>query len=129
MLRELTLLQFRSHRRSHLELDGRPVAIYGPNGAGKTNILEAISLLSPGRGLRRASAEELMRREEAVGWKLRATLSDGSEVDVTRSVTWSSSTGKVATVRDGVVTGRHRGKATVWAKGKGLTASTVVTVR
>ncbi|MCV2878839.1 DNA replication/repair protein RecF [Sedimentimonas flavescens] len=72
MLRELTLLQFRSHRRSHLTFDGRPVAIYGPNGAGKTNILEAISLLSPGRGLRRASAEELMRRAEAVGWKIRA---------------------------------------------------------
>ena len=56
-------------------------------------------------------------------------LSDGSEVDVTKSVIWSSSTEKVATVRDGVVTGRHRGKATVWAKGKGLTASAVVTVR
>lgn len=81
MLRELTLLQFRSHRRSHLELDGRPVAIYGPNGVGKTNILEAISLLSPGRGLRRAGAEELMRREEAVGWKLRATLGDGQEIE------------------------------------------------
>jgi DNA replication and repair protein RecF len=73
MLRELTLLQFRSHRRAHLAFDGRPVAIYGPNGAGKTNILEAISLLSPGRGLRRATADELMRRAEAVGWKIRAT--------------------------------------------------------
>ncbi|MDF2141883.1 DNA replication/repair protein RecF [Paenirhodobacter sp. CAU 1674] len=72
MLRELTLLQFRSHRRAHLVFDGRPVAIYGPNGAGKTNILEAISLLSPGRGLRRATADELMRRAEAVGWKIRA---------------------------------------------------------
>lgn len=74
MLAELTLLQFRSHRRASLALDGRPVAIFGPNGAGKTNILEAISLLSPGRGFRRAGAEELARRAEAVGWKVRARL-------------------------------------------------------
>ncbi len=72
MLSELVLLQFRSHRRSELAFDARPVAIYGPNGAGKTNILEAVSLLSPGRGLRRASGEELMRRAEGVGWKIRA---------------------------------------------------------
>jgi len=76
MLRDLTLLQFRSHRRAQLGFDGRPVALYGPNGAGKTSVLEAVSLLSPGRGLRRAGAEELIRRQEAVGWKIRATLND-----------------------------------------------------
>ena len=48
----LTLSHFRSHRAAHLAFDGRPVAITGPNGAGKTNILEAVSLLSPGRGFR-----------------------------------------------------------------------------
>lgn len=71
---ELTLSHFRSHLRTALAFDGRPVAIYGPNGAGKTNILEAISLLSPGRGLRRAAAEELARRPEALGWKVTATV-------------------------------------------------------
>lgn len=76
MLRDLTLLQFRSHRRAVLAVDARPVALYGPNGAGKTSVLEAVSLLSPGRGLRRASAEELIRRQEQVGWKIRATLSE-----------------------------------------------------
>lgn len=76
MLRDLTLLQFRSHRRAQFALDGRPVALYGPNGAGKTSVIEAVSLLSPGRGLRRAGAEELIRRQEAVGWKIRALLSD-----------------------------------------------------
>lgn len=76
MLRDLTLLQFRSHRRAQFAFDGRPVALYGPNGAGKTSVIEAVSLLSPGRGLRRASAEELIRRQEAVGWKIRALLSD-----------------------------------------------------
>ena len=54
--------------------DGRPVALVGPNGAGKTNILEAVSLLSPGRGLRRAAADDLARRPEAVGWKISARV-------------------------------------------------------
>jgi len=80
MLRDLTLLQFRSHRRATFVFDGRPVALFGPNGAGKTSVIEAVSLLSPGRGLRRASAEELIRRQEAVGWKIRATL-DGYEIE------------------------------------------------
>lgn len=68
----LTLSHFRSHRAARLALDGRPVAISGPNGAGKTNIIEAVSLLSPGRGLRRASADELARKPDAIGWKIRA---------------------------------------------------------
>jgi DNA replication and repair protein RecF len=68
------LSQFRSHRRLMLAADGRPVAIWGPNGAGKTNILEAISLLSPGRGLRRAAPEDLAHRAGGAGWKIRATL-------------------------------------------------------
>jgi DNA replication and repair protein RecF len=70
----LTLSHFRSHKRAVMEFDGRPVAIYGPNGAGKTNVLEAISLLSPGRGLRRGAAEEMVRRPEAIGWKIAALL-------------------------------------------------------
>jgi DNA replication and repair protein RecF len=73
-LTSLTLSHFRSHRRARLELDARPVAIHGPNGAGKTNILEAVSLLSPGRGLRRAAAEEMARQPEALGWKVAAEL-------------------------------------------------------
>ncbi|MGV8988565.1 MAG: DNA replication/repair protein RecF [Cypionkella sp.] len=70
----LTLSHFRSHLAARLEFDGRPVAISGANGAGKTNILEAVSLLSPGRGLRRATTAELARRPEAVGWKVRAEV-------------------------------------------------------
>lgn len=73
-LSELRLSHFRSHRAAHLVLDGRPVAIFGPNGAGKTNILEAISLLSPGRGLRRAGPDEIARQPEAIGWKVGAVL-------------------------------------------------------
>ncbi|AMY68070.1 recombination protein F [Frigidibacter mobilis] len=79
-LTDLTLSHFRSHRRAVLALDGRPVALWGPNGAGKTNVLEAVSLLSPGRGLRRAGAEELARRPEAIGWKVSAVLRAGAAV-------------------------------------------------
>lgn len=75
-LRRLTLSHFRSHRRSDLTLDARPVVLFGPNGAGKTNLIEAVSLLSPGRGLRRAAAEDLSRRPEQLGWRI------GAELDV-----------------------------------------------
>ncbi len=71
---KLTLSHFRSHRLTRLSLDERPVALFGPNGAGKTNVLEAVSLMSPGRGLRRASADELARRPETLGWKVSAVL-------------------------------------------------------
>lgn len=73
-LTSLTLSHFRSHLRADLHLDGRPVGIFGNNGAGKTNVLEAVSLFSPGRGLRRASAAEMTRRPEALGWKLKGVL-------------------------------------------------------
>ncbi len=73
-LTTLTLSHFRSHRAAHLDFDGRPVAIVGANGAGKTNILEAVSMLSPGRGFRRAATDEIARKPEQLGWKIRADL-------------------------------------------------------
>lgn len=92
---DLLLSHFRSHRRTTLAFDGRPVALFGPNGAGKTNVLEAISLLSPGRGLRRAVAEDLSRLPEALGWKVVATIGGhevetGAEPGGSRSVTLDS---------------------------------------
>ena len=50
----LMLSDFRCYERAALEPDPRPVVLTGPNGAGKTNLLEAISFLAPGRGLRQA---------------------------------------------------------------------------
>jgi DNA replication and repair protein RecF len=60
-LRRLSLHDFRSYSRLRLEVDPRPVVLTGPNGAGKTNLLEAISFLSPGRGLRGARLAEADR--------------------------------------------------------------------
>ncbi len=78
VLRQLTLTDFRSYERARLHMDGRPVYLFGPNGAGKTNLLEAISLLSAGRGLRSAPLAEIGRRApgEAVGraWAVAAEI-------------------------------------------------------
>ncbi|EBA17130.1 recombination protein F [Roseobacter sp. SK209-2-6] len=78
-LTSLTLSHFRSHLRAEMHLDGRPVALFGANGAGKTNILEAVSLFSPGRGIRRASAAEMTRRPEGLGWKLKGVLQTSAQ--------------------------------------------------
>jgi len=80
----LTLTDFRSYERADLSLDGRPVWLAGPNGAGKTNLLEAVSFLIPGRGLRGASLAEVGRRlpGEAIGraWAVSAAIiSNGEE--------------------------------------------------
>ncbi len=64
------------------------MALYGDNGAGKTNLIEAVSLLSPGRGLRGAVSEEMARRPEAIGWKVSAAV-PGHEI-----VTWSEGVGR-----------------------------------
>ncbi|MBU4433425.1 MAG: DNA replication/repair protein RecF [Alphaproteobacteria bacterium] len=74
----LTLTDFRSYAHARLETGGRSVYLFGANGAGKTNLLEAISLLSPGKGLRGSSLAEVGRRlpGEAVGraWAVAARV-------------------------------------------------------
>lgn len=85
MIRSLALTDFRSYASASLPVSGGAVVLHGPNGAGKTNLLEAISLLTPGKGLRGATAQEMGRREpgEAVGraWAVMVTLDeDGEEV-------------------------------------------------
>lgn len=75
-LTRLQLAQFRSWPRLSLDLDPRPTAIFGPNGAGKTNILEALSMLAPGRGLRGAAAPDQARQAAGAGWRIRAQTAD-----------------------------------------------------
>lgn len=70
----LRLDDFRSYAGLDMACDAMLVALCGPNGAGKTNILEAISLLSPGRGLRRAQGASLPRKGGAGGFAVLADL-------------------------------------------------------
>jgi DNA replication and repair protein RecF len=69
----LTLTDFRNHARLSQTFDARPVVLTGPNGAGKTNLIEAISLLAPGQGLRRAPYPEIARRG-ADAWAVAARV-------------------------------------------------------
>ena len=83
----LRLAQFRSWREARLDPpQGASVALIGPNGAGKTNLLEALSLLAPGRGLRGASPEEFARRPERAGWAVealwRAPETEGAQAEL-----------------------------------------------
>ena len=79
----LKLSDFRNYIDLKLTLDARPLVLTGPNGAGKTNILEAISLLSPGRGLRRARLTELARQHGKGGWAIAARVVGAmSEVEI-----------------------------------------------
>lgn len=71
---KLTLTNFRNYAHLSVDLRPGPVVLTGDNGAGKTNLLEAISLLTPGRGLRRASYAEIARENGDGGFALHATL-------------------------------------------------------
>ncbi len=77
----LRLTNFRSYAGAELAVGGAPVVLAGPNGAGKTNLLDAISLLSPGRGLRGAKLGEHVRKGPAAPsealWAVAATVARG----------------------------------------------------
>lgn len=83
----LRLIDFRSYAALDAEFEAGAVALYGPNGAGKTNLLEAISLLSPGRGLRRAKVDLLARVENGTAqpaWGINANLRSDDAEGLTR---------------------------------------------
>jgi len=77
---QLTLTNFRNHKDFRLDLDQSPVVITGSNGAGKTNILEALSLLVPGRGLSRASSSDWQNYNDANPWGVSSVLKS-SEIE------------------------------------------------
>jgi DNA replication and repair protein RecF len=74
LVRRLTLTNFRNYRAATLEPGTRPIVLHGPNGAGKTNLIEAISFLAPGRGLRRATLEEVACNEGDGSWAVAAEV-------------------------------------------------------
>jgi DNA replication and repair protein RecF len=74
-IQRLTLTNFRSYHAAQILLDrAGPVVLTGANGVGKTNLIEAISLLAPGRGLRRATMEELAFAEGDGAWAVSAEI-------------------------------------------------------
>jgi DNA replication and repair protein RecF len=102
-VRRLVLTDFRCYRQVRLAVDARPVVLTGANGAGKTNLLEAISFLAPGRGLRRARLGEIDRRlahAAAEGILPAPTWAVAAEVATPRSVV-QIGTGREATASGG----------------------------
>jgi DNA replication and repair protein RecF len=73
-IHRLTLTHFRNYRAASLQTRGDVVVLVGPNGAGKTNCIEAISFLSPGRGLRRATLEDVADNQGDGSWAVSAEV-------------------------------------------------------
>jgi DNA replication and repair protein RecF len=75
----LSLYHFRCYESFSVSLDSRSVVLTGPNGAGKTNLLESLSFLLPGRGLRRARLSEVKRQASTDPWAISIQLKDEEE--------------------------------------------------
>src|SRR6266566_1437641 len=73
-IRRLSVTNFRSYHGAQIDVGARFVVLTGPNGAGKTNLLEAISFLAPGRGLRRATLEDVAFSEGNGAWAVAADV-------------------------------------------------------
>ena len=96
----LNLTNFRSYAAGEIAVSGTSVVLAGPNGAGKTNVLDAISLLSPGRGLRGAKLAEHTRKgpvaNEETLWAVAATVSrGGTDYEIGTGLTQASSARQV----------------------------------
>jgi DNA replication and repair protein RecF len=74
LVRRLTLTNFRNYHSASLEAGEKTTVLVGPNGAGKTNLIEAISFLAPGRGLRRATLDEVAFAEGDGSWAVSAEI-------------------------------------------------------
>ncbi|ESW87341.1 MULTISPECIES: DNA replication/repair protein RecF [unclassified Mesorhizobium] len=94
-IRKLTLTNFRNYAALSIGFSPGPVVFSGDNGAGKTNLLEAISLLTPGRGLRRAPYVDVAREGGDGGFALHARL-DGPEgqVEIGTGITGGEAAGE-----------------------------------
>ena len=79
-LDRILLSQFRNHAETRLDGTRQFNLLVGENGAGKTNVLEALSLLAPGRGLRRAALNEIPRQDGGGGFAISAELAGGVQL-------------------------------------------------
>ncbi|HXP12545.1 MAG TPA: DNA replication/repair protein RecF [Stellaceae bacterium] len=96
----LMLTDFRGYARARLAVDAMPVVLYGANGAGKTNLLEALSFLAPGRGLRRAKLSEIDRRNQPGPWALAAVVAlPAGEIEIGTGRDDSSDSGERRSLR------------------------------
>jgi DNA replication and repair protein RecF len=109
-VQRLQLTAFRNYARAELAGDGRPVVLTGPNGAGKTNLLEAVSFLAPGRGLRRAGLSEVERHpgSQGRGQDTGAELPGGQPWAVAARVITPEGPRDLGTGRDAGADGRER---------------------
>src|SRR5260370_10389486 len=73
-IRRLIVTNFRSYHAAQIDVGAGPVVLVGANGAGKTNLIEAISFLAPGRGLRRATLEDVAFSEGNGAWAVSADV-------------------------------------------------------
>src|SRR5260370_9075706 len=73
-IHRLTLTHFRNYRAASVATRGDVIVLVGPNGAGKTNAIEAISFLSPGRGLRRATLDDVADNQGDGSWAVSAEV-------------------------------------------------------
>lgn len=78
-LSSLSLTGFRNYSSQKLALSSDPVVLFGDNGSGKTNLLEAISFLTPGRGLRRATFDAVARTQGDGTWAIAAKVLSGDD--------------------------------------------------
>ncbi len=86
-LKSLTLTSFRNYASARIQPIAQMVALYGHNGAGKTNLLEAISLLTPGRGIRMSPYNDLARVADGAHWAVAAII-DGPHGQVRLGTAW-----------------------------------------
>ncbi len=89
----LTLSSFRNYDSVRIEPSAGLIALCGHNGAGKTNLLEAISLLTPGRGLRGVAFDDLVRSGQGKGWAVSALI-DSPAGEVKLGTAWQAGTGE-----------------------------------
>ena len=108
-VQRLTLTNFRNYTNLTLEAQPKPVVLFGSNGAGKTNLLEAVSMLAPGQGIRRAALTDLARHAGAGDWSVAARVQrDDSPIEVGTGIRGGRASGERAAARIARIDGENQ---------------------